>query len=316
MNGLTLAKMFFESMGVGLLESDFFYYRDRIAVGLVGEGSECFGYDDSISRDHDWGPSFCMWLTDEDYNEIGVELQMAYDNLDPTALGYGRRISTSEGVGRVGVLRAKDFYRKFIGLPRAPTTLSEWRRIPEQYLASATNGEVFLDPLGEFSKIRADLLGFYPEDIRIKKIAARAAAIAQSGQYNYLRCARRGELVAAALALSEFIAKSCSMIYLLNRKYMPFYKWMHRGIHDLARLQECYDLLLTLCESHYLCSKLNKPTYSRTEKIVEDICICILQELQIQGLTDLNSSFLMDHCPSIISHIQDKELRKIHFMLD
>lgn len=57
MKGMELAKAYYEKYGAGMIESvcgkaD----AEKIAVGLVGEGSQCFGFDDEISTDHDFGP--------------------------------------------------------------------------------------------------------------------------------------------------------------------------------------------------------------------------------------------------------------------
>ena len=111
-----------------------------------------------------------MWLTNEDYATFGQTLQKAYLALPNEFRGYQRQ-ETQAGRGRTGVWRISDFYRHFIGLSKAPENLAEWIRIPESFLAKATNGQVFTDPLGQFSTIRHSLLTFYPEDIRIKKIA-------------------------------------------------------------------------------------------------------------------------------------------------
>ena len=86
-------------------------YESRIAVGLVGEGSDCFGYDDEFSRDHDWGPEFCMWVTDETYAQIGEALELAYEQLPDEFQGY-RRATTLQGKGRRGVMTISAFYRR------------------------------------------------------------------------------------------------------------------------------------------------------------------------------------------------------------
>lgn len=70
-------------------------------------------------------------------------------------------------------------------------------------LAKATNGAVFMDGPGVFSSIRKGLLGYYPEDVRLKKISVRAAQMAQSGQYNYARCLCRDDMVAAKWTLCD-----------------------------------------------------------------------------------------------------------------
>ena len=79
--GIRLAREYYEEYGREMIERDFPAYAGRIAVGLAGGGSDCFGYDDEASRDHDWGPDFCLWLTDETYDEIGEALQQAYEQL-------------------------------------------------------------------------------------------------------------------------------------------------------------------------------------------------------------------------------------------
>ncbi|MEA4853327.1 MAG: DUF4037 domain-containing protein [Christensenella sp.] len=312
MKGLALSRAYFEAYGAPMLHEKFPEYVQSTAAGLAGEGSECFGFDDEISRDHDWGPSFCLWLSDGDYAAVGKEMQRAYNDLPGSFLGYPARAVSDYGEGRVGVMPASLFYQKFTGLSCAPQTLAQWRRIPEHFLACATNGEVFTDPQGSFSAVRAALLAFYPEDLRIKKIAARAAIMAQAGQYNYARCLRRGEAVAAACALAEFMNASFSMIYLLNKRYAPFYKWAHRGIADLAKLSETYGSFTELCAEPYA----GENPYPHREELIEEICAAVLEELKAQGLTTGNEDFLHDHCPRIMARIADPEIRKMHVMAE
>ena len=302
--GMELCEDFYREYGAPMIHMHFPEYESMIAVGLAGEGSECFGFDDSVSRDHDFGPGFCMWLTDSVYDEIGERLQEEYDKLPTTYMGITRH-NTKKAQKRVGVFRIGEFYEKLTGNPDIPSSRNQWLFAEDYQLAAATNGRVFRDDLGEFSRIRSGLLKHYPEEVRVKKIAREAALMAQSGQYNYSRMYGRGERVTAQIALSEFMKHTMMMVYLLNHRYAPFYKWMHRGMEKLVILPQIGEILNQLAGMSV--------GDERIPETIEFIVALIIREMKKQGLTSGEDNYLDHHTDNILRSIPQKETKDESF---
>ena len=309
MRGLDAARQWYETAGVPMLEREFGEAAGRIAVGRAGHGSECFGYDDEISRDHDHFTGFQLWITEEDERAFGFRLERAYAKLrkefppdgDADPAGSSALGDAEDGVSVIG-----DFYRRHIGFPGAPENWRQWLYTPDHAFAEAVNGAVFRDDLGVFSGIRETIRNGMPEDVRRKKIAARAVFMAQSGQYNYMRCLRHGEPGAAALALGEFVRNAASMVFLLNRRFAPYYKWVFRAMRDLPKLGSCSDRLAELLTD-------GVSGEAKAERI-ERLCAGIAAELRAQGLSDRNDAFLEPHAFAVQSGIRDREIRALHIM--
>jgi hypothetical protein len=309
MKGLELSRKYYETYGKPMLEEEFPDYVPRIAVGLAGEGSECFGFDDDISTDHDFGPSFCLWLTDEDYAAIGEKLAADYAKLPAEFEGVRFENASAYGDGRRGVMRTGDFYEKLTGSRNGQFSWQDFLFVPDYSFATAVNGQVFTDPLGEFSAIRERIKTAMPEDIRLKKIAARAASMAQSGQYNFSRCQKHGETAAAAVALSEFAKQTVMMVFLLNRQYCPYYKWMFRAMKELPLLSGLS------ADLEWLLAEENKDgTIALKIDRIEKISAAVIGELKRQNLTDGDWDYLEPHAFSVMMRIQDGQIRALHVM--
>ena len=306
MKGLELCRLYYEEVGAPALKARFPELMSRAAVGLAGQGSDCLGFDDAYSRDHDFGPGFLVWLTDGDYAECGAALQRAYDELPREFRGFTRR-PTHTGAQRVGVMRTTDFYNYYIGCT-VPESLMKWVRIQEHFLATCTSGEVFEDGLGEFTSIRNALLPCYPEDVRRKKLAARAATMAQSGQYNYFRMTRRGDVFGARLALAEFLNASLSMLYLLNFRYEPFYKWQFAGAEGLVAMADALPYLKDIAAAS---TRRDEGGIARD---IEAACAVAVGELKLQGLSAAQGDYLETHAYSIMEGIEDEGVRALHVM--
>ena len=308
MKGLEISRAFYEEYGRPMLEKDFGKYIDKIAVGLVGHGSECFGFDDEISTDHDFEPGFCIWLTDEVEKEIGFKLFRAYSKLPREFMGIKCIEKSALGAKEKGVKTISEFYLTYTGRCGAPETWQDWLYTPSHYFAEATNGEVFFDPLGEFSRIREVIKNGMPKDVRLKKIASCALHMAQSGQYNYKRCLSHGEIGSARLALDEFARNCAEIAFLLEKRHSPYYKWIFRAMRELPRLSFLTEKLETL---------LTTPADEtlRIELLIEEISADIITEFKDQEITEATCSYLESHAYSVNKKIKNTEIRNMHILL-
>ncbi|WP_320006605.1 DUF4037 domain-containing protein [Maridesulfovibrio sp.] len=312
MKGLELSKEFYRRCAAPMMEKVLADILDQLAVGLVGEGSECFGFDDEHSIDHDWGPAFCVWVPDDKLNELRSRVEGLFNFLPETFEGVPSRMVPDKRIGRCGLFGIGEFYSRFTRSKRPPQSVEEWFAIPESFLATCTNGEVFRDDCGEFSAYRQILLDYYPEDVRLKKIAARCGTMAQSGQYNLLRCVKRGDAVASLQALSKFVEATLSLQFLLSKKYMPFYKWAFRGCQDLPAAQGVLAKLQILLNS-FNAAGANDPKV--LEDKVEAVCVECVSQLRQAGLSSADGDWLMSHAEFIQNRIGNVSIRNLPVLI-
>ncbi|MBQ4002295.1 MAG: hypothetical protein II601_07920, partial [Lachnospiraceae bacterium] len=155
MKGLELSRKFYEELVRPMLEKGFSGLLPYLAVGLAGSGSECLGYDDEISADHDFEPGVCIFLPGEDVvsRRDAFLLERAYDKLPREFMGFRRSLLPPAGAARHGVIRTADFFLDKTGTPDGELNPEEWLSLDEQYLLEATNGEIFFDGYGEVTRI-------------------------------------------------------------------------------------------------------------------------------------------------------------------
>ena len=306
MKGIEGAKKYFELYG-NVIKEQFPDFMKYTAFGICGQGSECLGFDDEISRDHDFEPGFCLFLPDENKvdRRTAFLMERAYAKLPKEFDGAKRSLVSPVGGSRRGVMRTADFFEKTVGKGNGVLSKYEWLNIPESCLLEAVNGEIFEDNYGEITEIRRRL-SFYPDDIARKKLASALIICGQAGQYNFLRCISHGERAAAQLAVFEFVNAALRVIFLLNKKYRPFYKWSFRALSGLPQLSELSDGL------EFLITGENDDKTARLKsEIIEDICRIFLRELMLWGFTEKEHKNAEDAAYDVNSQISDSDIRNM-----
>lgn len=310
MKGLEIAEKYYFEFGEKMINTEFSDIKDKIAVGLSGSGSECFGFDDDTSRDHDFEAGFCIFIPDESVidRKTAFLLERAYAKLPKEFMGIKKSLISPVGGSRHGVIRISDFFTEKTGTPDGNLSVSQWLLTSENSLLEATNGKIFFDGLGLITSIRKSI-SYLPEDIRLKKLSGNLLIMAQAGQYNYLRCLAHNETGASQLAVFEFVKATINVIFLLNKKYVPYYKWCFKALRGLEKLSSLCDTLEFLITSEN--DELTRETKSA---VIEDVAKMVIDELQEQKLTEAICLDLEKHAYSVNDRISYEKIRNLHIL--
>ena len=287
------SRRFYDEQVAPMLHDRFPQYEDRIAVGIAGEGSDCFGYYDEISRDHDFGTGVCLWLTDEDMEEFGHELNEAYNQLVDEKT---RTFLTARLRERRGVMSIHDFYSNILQLDcntkECQMTEQQWLNLDHACLATAVNGEIFRDDLKEFTNFRELLKSYYPDRVWRIRIAEKMHEYSAALQVNYARCMIRHDTVAAELCKAKGMEAAMELYFLLKRTYPPYYKWTYRALTELdnngrfsERIQELAELKCN--EEAWKDTRYNPNRQNYKDRIVslaEDMAYDLSELLRDNGL--------------------------------
>ncbi len=256
--GLELARAFYQQAVKPILSQH--YPQLSYSAGLIGSGSEVLGYDDQMSTDHHWGPRLLLFLPPPVHQQLAAPIsttlsgQLPYDFLGyPTNFSAPKHEAGDNGTQllqaisqgainhRIEILTIDGFMRAHLGIgAEQQWAAADWLSIPQQKLLSFTGGDLFHDDLG-LGAIR-DRLHYYPQDIWLYLLACGWQRISQD-EHLAPRAALVGDELGAALITSRLVRSIMQLAFLLERRYMPYPKWLGSAFAELACAGELAPLL-------------------------------------------------------------------------
>ena len=133
--------------------------------------------------------------------------------------------------------------------------------------------------------------------------------MAQAGQYNYTRCLKHGETAAAQLAAVEYVKSTLSVLFLLNRRYQPYYKWVFRALRELPDGENYAKILEDLLTTGNTVTEAKQKA-----ETIEYLSASISSMLNDQDLTARRGDDLERLAYSVNDGIRDGELRNMHVL--
>lgn len=242
---IDISRTFFQEIVLPILQEHFPAETAQTAFGVFGYGSEALRLDDELSRDHHWGLRIDALMPETIFQQKRDEMmEVLSSRLPHSYRGHSLREGHLAGAG-LAPDSLPAFLTRTVGIARAPVTAQEWLAIPEEDIIHIVNGEVWHDPSGEFSALRAHFAGYYPEPVRLRRMAHWCRFYSGMGTYALQRAILRSDDFYATTRFSNAIRLGVQLAFLLDKRYFPYDKWL---MAHFARLPRMYDRLGGLVE--------------------------------------------------------------------
>lgn len=145
-------------------------------------------------------------------------------------------------------------------------------------------------------------------DVRKKRLAGNLLLMAQAGQYNFPRCLRHGEPEAAELACGEFVSAALKVIFLLEGRYLPYYKWSFRALRGLEDRRPEAEALAFLLHAD------SRRDAVGMEERIEALSARLAAELRRRGYAGTETDELEALAYDVNGGIADGSVRNLHIL--
>lgn len=242
---IDISREFFFEVLEPILERHFPEETRATAFGVFGYGSEVLRLDDEYSADHHWGIRINALMPEALYRARGAEILAVVEREMPTTYrGHNLREGFSGGRG-LSLTSLEAYLQRTIGLTKVPETYAEWLSVPEEDIIHVINGEVWRDDSGRFTAIRQAFQGYYPEPVRLRRIAHWCRYFSGMGVYALKRALLRGNEWYANVTFTRALRLGTQLAFMLDRQYYPYDKWT---MAYFVRLPRMAALLLPIIE--------------------------------------------------------------------
>ena len=257
-SGLDLARAFYREAVLPILAAHF--PRMPHSAALIGSGSEVLGYDDAVSRDHDWGPRLQLFLSSSDHRSHACAVSSCLRNNLPQrirgyAINWSAPSQTPGDIGaqqpapatsgevnhRVEIMTIDDCMRAHFGFGiDHRLRAADWLSVPQQKLLAFTAGGLFHDELGLAAA--QERFAWYPRDVWLYMLACGWMRIAQD-EHLAPRAGAVGDELGSAVIAGRLVRSIMLLCFLMERRYAPYPKWLGSAFMRLDCGEELAPIL-------------------------------------------------------------------------
>lgn len=225
----------------------------KVAVAVIGSGSDVLGLDDDISRDHHWGPRANVMYLRKDAADVTPKIDAALAQCPKEYRQYAVTVDISHISGLCSSELESYLHDLMGGQPIPPKSAEDWLNLCEVDLFHATGGTVVYDGPGVLTDLRQKL-DYYPDIIWKKRIADWCMYLSgRDSPYNFHRVSKRGDEITGRIYMAMYTKRAMEFCFILNRRYAPYTKWLNKMMRSLPkygdRVASLLDQLISLSEA-------------------------------------------------------------------